>query len=637
MRRISIITAFLQILLVFATQLRPIFSFVASVPIRQGIPSLTLYSTTPSSGLENDEKIDLVPARDVQSPSGLDRREILFSMIAAASLLPLAANAASDPKSVTDMYLGDARWEKLDRSEASRSSELDKVVPASFVTYLARFLINYDEGVASWWQDLNESSALLSDDQRNSRLGRKFGSLAASLQISLNSFLLESANLREGYQKLLRILLEKYGTLVDAQRHVGILFSTLPKSLQPTASIRMLLNEPSIRKSSSSTDGDSDVDQRFTGSAELSSLLPGEYKGALSEDDSYFSIQPQIDLYEVGVAEEFGMTATATAFGPLSTQALKRDLPDYSAAIYGLFAVSGATGCVLTHSVVIPLDVVKTKAQTDPENYSNIFAGASRILKEDGIQGLLTGAQATMAGYFWYGLSVYPSYAFFKRFIGQSALPADFAIAHTNDVALIAGALASVVASIGLTPLEAARIRVVTDPGKYKPLGLLGTLDSISNEDPSLGWKATYAGFPSLLTRQVLFGSVKFLAFERACEFIFAAWPFLRDATWTCLAVSLVAGGCSGALSSVVSQPADAVLTYVAKRNDGKGTLGVIEGSKLMIEESGVSSLFRGLGSRSLWAGSIIAGQFLLYDIFRGYFGVSVEDLSQVFQVEIYR
>jgi solute carrier family 25 (mitochondrial phosphate transporter), member 3 len=89
-----------------------------------------------------------------------------------------------------------------------------------------------------------------------------------------------------------------------------------------------------------------------------------------------------------------------------------------------------------------------------------------------------------------------------------------------------------------------------------------------------------------------------------------------------------------GALSSVVSQPADAVPTYVAAMEKSTG-MGVLEGSRLMMEEGGVSSLFRGLGSRCLWAAAIIAGQFLLYDVFRNYFGVNSEDLSQVFRIDL--
>ena len=354
----------------------------------------------------------------------------------------------------------------------------------------------------------------------------------------------------------------------------------------------------------------------------------------------FFTITPALTLYEVGIGEEFGQTAVATAFGPLASVPLTRDIPTYQPFTYALFGLAGATGCALTHSVVIPLDVIKTRAQTDAATdstnikYSNdMLAVGRRIVEKEGVGGLLLGAQATLAGYFWYGLSVYPSYTFFKRFLTLDAFPMDYAVAHANQIALMAGAFAAVVASLGLTPLEAARIRAVAEPETYRPLGLTGTLQVISSEDPTLGWTNLYAGLPSLLTRQVVFGSVKFLAFERACDLIYYEFPVLRDATWTALAVSLVAGGLSGVLSSVVSQPADSVLTFVARGNQDGGNLGLLDGARKMVRLGGPGSLFRGLGSRCVWAGSIIAGQFLLYDVFRTLFGVNSEDLSQIYQI----
>jgi solute carrier family 25 phosphate transporter 3 len=327
---------------------------------------------------------------------------------------------------------------------------------------------------------------------------------------------------------------------------------------------------------------------------------------------------------------------------------LTREIPRYPASTYALFGLAGATGCAVTHALVIPLDVVKTRVQTDNNNNnyssppssqtkggSSILAMARHIVDTEGVGGLLLGAQATLAGYFWYGLSVYPSYTFLKRFLTLDVCAADYAVAHANQIALLAGALAAVVASLGLTPLEAARIRVVAEPEIYRPLGLTGTLAVIAREDVTLGWSNLYAGLPSLLTRQVVFGSVKFLAFERAAEAIYAQFPVMRDATWTALLVSLVAGGLSGVLSSVVSQPADSVLTFVAQGNqdDGGNRLGLLDGARQMVQRDGPGALFRGLGSRCVWAGSIIAGQFLLYDIFRTMFGVSAADLTQIYQI----
>jgi solute carrier family 25 (mitochondrial phosphate transporter), member 3 len=397
-----------------------------------------------------------------------------------------------------------------------------------------------------------------------------------------------------------------------------------------------------------------------------------------------YTIEPTVSLYEIGIgpnSNQFGRsphnhpthaessssapatadvaTATATAFGPVSSTPLVRERPVYSAALYGWLGLAGATACCLTHTLVIPLDVVKTRAQTSSINssndgsddrtmkrsfnnssnnnnktknkHSNMIQSAVQIAQEEGISALLLGAQATLAGYFWYGLSVYPVYTFAKRTL-SSALTPEWSMVHANELALVAGALAAVVASIGLTPLEAARIRAVADPAVYRPLGLVGTLQVIANENDAGAVANLYAGLPSLLTRQVIFGSVKFLAFERASEFIFAGAPGLRDAIWTTLAVSLVAGGLSGILSSVVSQPADCLLTYVAK---GGTNIGLMDGARKMIMEEGPGSLFRGLGSRCVWAGSIIAGQFLLYDVFRTVFGVNADNLNQVFQLQV--
>ena len=620
------------------------------------------------------EMIEPDQKQPISSPSSheYERRKFLLATAAAFAFFPLQSakayeegTTATTKKSLEDLQFASSSWnpgrqatendvtiiddENLLASAAEYSDTISStqnnniastvVVPACFTTYLTRFLINYDEGVAAWWQQLQLKYSLLSNEQRQSRLGRDFGSLAVSIQQALQIYLQKTTTNRQGYEQLFERFTATYADSAkneEMRRQLCLLAATLPVDQQPRDVIQKIIPTTTTRKSQQ-------LDSSSLAAAmseNLSALLPRDYNPVVSKSDGFLSIQPSISLYQVGVGEEFGQAATATTFGPLALNALRRELPRYTFDIYALFGISGATGCALTHSFVIPLDVVKTRAQTSTESTFDIV---TNIVEEEGISGLLTGAQATLAGYAWYGVSVYPSYAFFKRFLGHTVLTADLAIAHANDIALIAGALAAVIASLGLTPLEAARIRVVTEPARYKAMGLIGTLQTIASEggaggSSSLG--ALYKGLPSLMTRQVIFGSVKFFAFERICETIYLTYPMLRDATWTALSVTLVAGACSGAISCFVSQPADAVLTYVAQEStdntsgNNKG-LGVLEGSRLMIEESGVSSLFRGLGQRSLWAASIISGQFLLYDIFRNYFGVNSEDLSQIFKIDL--
>ena len=571
--------------------------------------------------------------------TSIPRRSMLLASAAASlALFPLIQSSiASAAEPLENLNLGTATWND-DVSQPLSSIPLSaRIVPPSFATYLARFLLHYDNGAFDWWEDQSELYSLLPSYDAKKREGKSFGSYASSIQKGLYSYVSGNdesnissySKVKQEYATLLTSLTNKYGNQKGAVRDIALLFAMIPSVYQPTEELlkidKRLLTETGTNKGTKSQNFPANYQEDFT------LLLPNKYQAAYDESTKSFSISPAINLFEIGINDERGSSpAISTTFGPLSSKPLSRER-QLSLDVYALLGVSGGAGCALTHSLVIPLDVVKTRLQTNPGQYGGIFDGAATIAKEEGINALLLGTQATIVGYLWYGISVYPCYAFFKRFIGDEILTSSFAVAHANDIALVAGALASVVASLGLTPIEACRIRAVAQPEIYRELGLLGTLNVIANENEELGWKNTYAGLPSLMTRQVIFGSVKFLAFERASEAIFGVWPQLRAATYTSLGVSLLAGGISGTLSSVVSQPADSVLTYVAKQSGG--SMGILEGAQIMVGKDGVGSLFRGLGSRSVWAGCIIAGQFLLYDVFRTFFGISGEDLNQVLEV----
>lgn len=576
----------------------------------------------------------------------LSRREVILSTFVASSVLvsPRASYAKEDIPipTLVDLKLGESSW--IDIHDAQISQEIilssSKLIPPNFATYVTRFLINYDLGISKWWEELKMTYSLLPAAEERSKLGQNFGALAKSLQISIGNYILNEEELnnnvsvQQRFEDLLRIFINTYAMKENGEidesvaRDIGILFAILPASYQPKL-------ETISRKNVGSSQNMDRKTLSIAYTEELTELLPSSFSYRLDKDKNAYFIEPPVPLYEIGIDDEFGQTAISTLFGPLSSKPLRRQKPDLSFATYALFGLSGALGCSITHSVVIPFDVVKTRLQTDPGQYSNIIDGTLTIAKEEGLDGFLLGSQATIAGYFWYGLSVYPTYAFFKFWLEHFAFSPAFAAANADGIAFGAGVIAAIIASIGLTPIEACRIRSVSEPELFRPLGLIGTAQYLAREDSILGWRTLYAGLSSLMIRQVIFGGIKFLAFERACEAFFVAWPALRDTTASSLFVTVTAGALAGALSSIASQPADSILTYIAKNKRENEDLGVFEGCKLMIENEGPSSLFRGLGSRCIWASAIISGQFLLYDIFRNALGISTEDLSQVFEVLI--
>jgi len=610
---------------------------------------------------DKDPNDDPDPKDECRRMNTVSRREALIASLAIASstlIIPPSTayaksiNDAQKIPSLEDIHIGQGEWSHMNESKIqplSSTQQRQTIIPPNFATYATRFLINYDEGVSQWWKDVKYENSLLPSSGERNNLGKRFGSVTRSVQLSLDHFCTSGASstmeIEQNMEQLFRVFYDSYVTQRDgtkneeAARHLGLLFSILPVNYQPQNGMQNILgikehqvvgNLDALRNTPESSNT---ISVAFT--EELTKLLPSKYKSYYDPSSKSYSIQPEVSLYEIGIDDEFGQNAIATVFGPLSSTPLKRQQPNLSPGLYGLLGINGALACALTHSLVIPFDVVKTRMQTDPDMYSNILEGTMSIAKKEGVQGFTLGGEATITGYFWYGLSVYPTYTFSKWYLSHEVLTSAYATAHVDAVVLTAGAIAAVVASFGLTPLEACRIRTVSEPEVYRDIGLKGTLQVIAEEDATMGWKSLYAGLPSLLIRQVIFGSIKFLAFERACDAFFVTWPFLRDATVTSLGVTLAAGALSGALSSVVSQPADSVLTYVAKNKSENGSFGLSTVST-MIENEGAGSLFRGLGSRCIWASAIISGQFLLYDIFRTALGINTDDLSQVFEFAVH-
>jgi secreted Zn-dependent insulinase-like peptidase len=318
-----------------------------------------------------------------RAPSAIGRREVLLSMAAAALMYPTTAHGAEkrdrvQTKTLDDLQFGSARWSPLtdafnneddeneslnggtDRRNVKASQRADSgvsniAVPASFATYLTRVLINYDEGVSSWWQSRLHSYSLLPFDQQQTRLGQDFGKLSASIQRALQGYMEDKAGAtppRNVYEDIFERLMRSVDGSLDkdeGKRQLLLLAATLPADHQPVGAIKELLANLSTR----SALPPNQISNENVMKEDLSALLPETYT-VISRSDGTVTLSPQVSFFEVGVGEEFGQAATATTFGPVAATELTRDLPQYTFDIYALFGISGATGCCLTHSLGKP-------------------------------------------------------------------------------------------------------------------------------------------------------------------------------------------------------------------------------------------------------------------------------------------
>ncbi|KAF7131365.1 hypothetical protein CNMCM5793_004536 [Aspergillus hiratsukae] len=297
------------------------------------------------------------------------------------------------------------------------------------------------------------------------------------------------------------------------------------------------------------------------------------------------------------------MAAAPAAVAQVGTQKKLEGL-----ALYSRFAFAGAVCCSVTHGAFTPVDVVKTRIQLDPVTYNRgMLGGFRQVIVNEGAGALLTGIGPTFAGYFLQGAFKFSGYEFFKK---QSINFLGLEKARQNRTAVysVSAACAEFFASIALCPLEATRIRLVSQPGFAN--GLIGGFGKILKNE---GIGAFYRGFGPILLKQVPYTVTKFVVYEKVAETFFARLDKSKLSNSAQTGVNLGSGLIAGFAAAIVSQPAD---TMLSKINKTKGLPGESTVSRLIkiAGELGLRGSFAGLPTRLVMIGGLTAGQFAIYD-----------------------
>jgi len=288
------------------------------------------------------------------------------------------------------------------------------------------------------------------------------------------------------------------------------------------------------------------------------------------------------------------------------------DLSKFDSTYYVKSALAGGICCGFTHGAVCPVDVVKTRIQLEPAKYNRgMIGGFKQVISEEGVMALSTGLGATAVGYFIQGWFKFGGVEFFKI---QAVGAMGERKAWDNRTAIYLGAAAGAefIADIFLCPLEACRIRSVSDPGYASSLpGVAARL--IKEEGVIRGF---YSGFGPILFKQIPYTMAKFAVQGRAAEMMYANMGKKPTECGAVLntGVSLTSGVIAGVVSAIISHPADTLLSKVNKA--GAGGDGSIPSRMMNIsKETGVVKLCtQGLGARCVMIGTLTALQFGIFD-----------------------
>jgi len=273
-----------------------------------------------------------------------------------------------------------------------------------------------------------------------------------------------------------------------------------------------------------------------------------------------------------------------------------------STEYYAKCMIGGALSCGLTHTAVVPLDLVKCRMQVDAAKYPSLGAGMKVTIAEGGIKALARGWAPTLIGYSMQGTCKFGFYEIFKNLYGN-AMGEENAYIYRTSLYLIASASAEFFADIALCPMEAVKVRIQTSD--YS-----STLrDCFPRMKAEEGTGTFFRGLKPLWMRQIPYTMMKFACFEKTVEALYTyVVPKPRDQCSKSeqLMVTFAAGYIAGVFCAIVSHPADSVVSVINKSPE--------KGAGQILKELGPKGVWKGLGARIIMIGTLTALQWFIYD-----------------------
>jgi len=207
------------------------------------------------------------------------------------------------------------------------------------------------------------------------------------------------------------------------------------------------------------------------------------------------------------------------------------------------------------------------------------------------------------------GGAKFAGYEFWKKTFVDQCGGLEKAQPYRTSIYIGGAAVAEMFADVLLTPLEATRIRLVSD--RTYATGLVSGFLKMARTG---GVSELYAGFIPILCKQIPYAVGQFAVNEWAHEAVNKAYSPEQQAKFgpaKQLGVTLGCGVVAGVAAAVLSHPADTLLSKINQGKGGKGS--AVSKLAVLAREAGPVGLFAGLGPRIVMTVGLVSGQFVAY------------------------
>ncbi|KAK4556485.1 Fe(2+) transporter [Recurvomyces mirabilis] len=275
--------------------------------------------------------------------------------------------------------------------------------------------------------------------------------------------------------------------------------------------------------------------------------------------------------------------------------------------------VAGAFAGIAEHSVMYPIDLLKTRMQVVNSNpaamYSGIGNAIATISRVEGYMSLWRGLSSMIVGAGPAHAAYFATYEIVKQAMGGNAA------GHHPLAAATSGACATIASDAFMNPFDVIKQRMQVHGSTYR-----SNLECARTVFRTEGLRAFYVSYPTTLTMTVPFTALQFTAYESLTKVMQKRRASGYDPLTHC-----TAGGLAGGFAAAATTPLDVVKTLLQTRGASsdmeiRGAKGLVSAAQIIWRREGTKGFFRGMKARVVTAAPSTAICWSAYEVAKAYF-----------------
>ncbi|KAF2501794.1 mitochondrial carrier [Lophium mytilinum] len=276
--------------------------------------------------------------------------------------------------------------------------------------------------------------------------------------------------------------------------------------------------------------------------------------------------------------------------------------------------VAGAFAGIAEHSVMYPIDLLKTRMQVVNPSPTAVYTGISNavvtISRVEGFRTLWKGLSSVVLGAGPAHAVYFASYEAVKHAMGGNEGGHE---EHHPLAAAVSGAAATIASDALMNPFDVIKQRMQLHGSVYRSFGQCAK--SVFRKE---GFTAFYVSYPTTLCMTVPFTALQFTAYESISKSIN---PTGRYDPYT----HCTAGGLAGGLAAGLTTPLDVIKTLLQTRGNAtepelRNVSGLWQAAAIIKRREGYRGFFRGLKPRIITTMPSTAICWSAYEMAKAFF-----------------